>query len=956
MAPTREVDAASALAGAINTPRTKKRPPPSPFYLPLNVTLYLCLISNVLAALNAPIQDCDEVFNFWEPTHYLAHGYGLQTWEYSPVYSIRSWLYVSAHALVGKISSFALKNKSSEFYTVRFFLAIVCAACQTRLYSAICRTLSPRIGLVFLMVILFSPGTFHASTAFLPSSFTMYMSMLGLTAFLDSRGGQKTAQGIMWFGIGAVVGWPFAGALIIPLLLREVVISFASGNLPRLLRGVFDGAIRCLTILVAEVMVDHVFLRKLVIVPWNIVAYNVFGGEGRGPDIFGTEPWTFYIRNLLLNFNIWFVFAMAAAPLLALQTIFPSQTADKQTLLRRLALITPFYMWFAIFTAQPHKEERFMYPAYPFLALNASISVHMILSYLGSSNPKELAGRFTPKLKLAAVASMFLVAISAGFLRTLGMITAYNAPLKVFEPLGQPGVAQPGDSLCLGKEWYRFPSSFFLPGDMQAKFIRSEFRGLLPGQFPEAKDLASLLQGTSTIPAGMNDRNEEDLGKYVDISQCSFLVDSHFPSREATELEPDYIQDEAHWEKLTCHDFLDASQTGLLGRLIWIPDLPIVPPSLRRHWGQYCLLRRRNIPSQHADSDTALPTAWTPSDFRRPLATPFPDWDVHTTKPIPYRPFRYGPKYFVTMGLRSMKWDEWIELDNHYLRYHADKAKRIEERGAKCCRTHPEAMDAAIELLEELTTFLPERYPTLFRKTPTGITNLATHETFNTTQRPLPEDPMQTCARLVQDDLAIMLERPDGEYYLLAGAVLLAGFWRLEDKYGMRLSEIHTSGAVPQYTEKLERGMLNFFRRLRPQDPVVRNNYFIQVDDALAWSHSIGSEDAAEVSWNTAQKNKAIEHHYFRSERQSLRRLPKSGAVVFTIRTYFEPITKVVEEPYVPGRLASAIRSWGDDVSRYKGKEKYEEVLLEFLDRKHAEQVAAGLDVEMEEEVRKYPF
>jgi hypothetical protein len=42
------------------------------------------------------------------------------------------------------------------------------------------------------------------------------------------------------------------------------------------------------------------------------------------------------------------------------------------------------------------------------------------------------------------------------------------------------------------------------------------------------------------------------------------------------------------------------------------------------------------------------------------------------------------------------------ELDNHYMKYHADKARRIKERGSKCCRTAPEAMDAAIELLEEL--------------------------------------------------------------------------------------------------------------------------------------------------------------------------------------------------------------------------------------------------------------
>lgn len=34
---------------------------------------------------------------------------------------------------------------------------------------------------------------------------------------------------------------------------------------------------------------------------------------------------------------------------------------------------------------------------------------------------------------------------------------------------------------------------------------------------------------------------------------------------------------------------------------------------------------------------------WIPSDFKRPPASPYPDWDVHTSKPIPYRPFRYGP-------------------------------------------------------------------------------------------------------------------------------------------------------------------------------------------------------------------------------------------------------------------------------------------------------------------------
>ncbi|KAL4970582.1 Alg9-like mannosyltransferase family-domain-containing protein [Aspergillus stella-maris] len=920
-------------------PRTKKRPPPPPFYLPLNITLYVCVISNGIAAFLAPIQDCDEVFNFWEPTHYLDHGYGLQTWEYSPVYSIRSWLYISIHGLVGKIGSFMVSRKSSEFYFIRFFLAMICAGCQTRLYSAICRTLSPRIGLLFLMLVAFSPGMFHASTAFLPSSFTMYASMLGLAAFLDWRGGQKTAQGIIWFGLGAIVGWPFAGALLLPLLFEEIVIGFIAGNMGKVFFDVLNGCLGCLAILAAEVAVDYTFLRKLTIVPWNIVAYNVFGGDGRGPEIFGTEPWTFYARNLILNFNVWFIFAVLAAPLLFLQAIFRSQTTNKETLLRTVTLLSPFYMWLGIFTLQPHKEERFMYPAYPFLALNAAIAFHMVLSYIGSGNPKELIGRVPAKLKLAVVMSIILTAINGGLLRTLGMVTAYGAPLKVLQPLEKPDIAQPGDSICFGKEWYRFPSSFFLPDGMRAKFIQSEFRGLLPGEFSDAPGYSTLLEGTSRIPEGMNDLNKEDAGKYTDISQCSFLVDSYFPGREPTALEPDYIHDE-QWEKLSCASFLDASQTHLLGRLIWIPDLPFIPDRFRRKWGQYCLLRRR------ADN------------FKRPPASPYPDWDVETTKPIPYRPFRYGPKYFITMGLRSMKWDEWIELDNHFPRYHADKTRRLKERGEKCYHTHPDAYPAALELLDELAEYLPQRYPTLYTRTKTGLYNTYTRTETPILLRPLPPntDPMALASTLIQDDIAIMIERPDGEYYLLAGCILLAGFWRLSDKLGMRLSDIHTSGDVPGYKEKLEKGMMNFFRRLKPEDPVVRNNYFIQVDDDLAWSHSIGNEDSESVSWGTAEKDKAIQHHFFRSERQSVRRLPRSGGVVFTIRTYFEPVTGFVSEPFVPGRLASAIRSWGDDVARYKGREKYGGVLLEYLDKKHEEQVANGLELEKEEEVRSYPF
>ena len=92
---------------------------------------------------------------------------------------------------------------------------------------------------------------------------------------------------------------------------------------------------------------------------------------------------------------------------------------------------------------------------------------------------------------------------------------------------------------------------------------------------------------------------------------------------------------------------------------------------------------------------------WIPVGFQRPAAQPYPDWNLHTTKPIPYRPFRYGP-YYITMGIRKMHWDEWVELDNQYLKYHARKVERIAERGSKLSCTAPEAYDGACELLGEL--------------------------------------------------------------------------------------------------------------------------------------------------------------------------------------------------------------------------------------------------------------
>lgn len=249
-------------------------------------------------------------------------------------------------------------------------------------------------------------------------------------------------------------------------------------------------------------------------VPWRIVSYNILSGSSRGPDIFGTEPWHFYIRNLLLNFNAWFVLAMCAGPILGLHLLFTRLSSTRWTISRSMMISTPFYMWLGIFTAQPHKEERFMYPAYPFLCLNAAITIHTILSYLEHPRPKSVIGKIPGNVKLTIVGSFALAITTVGMLRTVGTVAAYTAPLEIYRPLQSLEYSDMQGNVCLGKEWYRFPSSYFLPKNMRPKFVKSAFDGLLPGEFSEAGTVAGI-PPTWLIPRGMNDQNIEDPGKHV---------------------------------------------------------------------------------------------------------------------------------------------------------------------------------------------------------------------------------------------------------------------------------------------------------------------------------------------------------------------------------------------------------------------------------------------------------
>ncbi|EWC46143.1 hypothetical protein DRE_04717 [Drechslerella stenobrocha 248] len=285
-------------------------------YLPYHFVLSITLVSGFVSAFLATISDCDEVFNYWEPTHYLSHGHGLQTWEYSPVYAIRSWLYVGLHSLLAwPFTTLLGIDKTSEFLILRGILAATSSIAQAELFDALSRFADPDIGIFFVLISVPSAGMFQAMPAYLPSSFAMNFVMFGTAAFL--RNVRSPARALLFFAIAGLLGWPFSLALVLPQLFFWAWETSKHQDMASILGLLFWSLPGPLVVLALVTFFDSLAYRKIVFVPLSIVLYNVFGGEGRGPDLYGTEPWWYYLANLSLNFNV-----MAVAALLSGSSLF----------------------------------------------------------------------------------------------------------------------------------------------------------------------------------------------------------------------------------------------------------------------------------------------------------------------------------------------------------------------------------------------------------------------------------------------------------------------------------------------------------------------------------------------------------------------------------------------------------------------------------------------------------
>lgn len=261
-----------------------------------------------------------------------------------------------------------------------------------------------------------------------------------------------------------------------------------------------------------------------------------------------------------------------------------------------------------------------------------------------------------------------------------------------------------------------------------------------------------------------------------------------------------------------------------------------------------------------------------------------------------HTPFDGSRKAF-SVGLAPLNLDEWIEPDPRLAAHLLEREQLIRDKRDLVLREEPCTRAIQREALQLVVDHVVARYPALYRLEGRRLTVLATGRSFDLDDER--EAPLAIAGHIVTDDLLI-LTPGEGGYRLVAAVLCFPSAWSLADRFGQTLDGLHE--AVPGYQSKLARVMNRIFENLKVDQPVWRVNWSIYPDDEL---HHPESKERPRA-WFDDPANLAPEA-FVRVERQTLRRMPESGAMLFTVRIHVDPFSAFRRHP--EGRtLAASLR------------------------------------------------
>jgi hypothetical protein len=173
--------------------------------------------------------------------------------------------------------------------------------------------------------------------------------------------------------------------------------------------------------------------------------------------------------------------------------------------------------------------------------------------------------------------------------------------------------------------------------------------------------------------------------------------------------------------------------------------------------------------------------------------------------------------------------------------------------------------------------------------------------------------PLLAAARQVSDDLCLM-ERRD-QWRLTALSLCAPTFFSAEAVLGRSLAELHRP--VDGFADRLLARVVRVFEGLRPGLVLERRNWTV-VNSDQAFIPDPTPVRARIPNVAPAEAGRAL---FLRVERQTLRRLPRTGAALFTIRVWLYPLGALAEEPE---RLTAFARAWRDAPAAFRAYKRFE--------------------------------
>jgi hypothetical protein len=307
------------------------------------------------------------------------------------------------------------------------------------------------------------------------------------------------------------------------------------------------------------------------------------------------------------------------------------------------------------------------------------------------------------------------------------------------------------------------------------------------------------------------------------------------------------------------------------------------------------------------------------------LRFPFPFHEDKYMYSVNVEPHVSGPPGSVT--------EFAFDVDEHYVAEMQDRAIVLKEDPLRC-QALPHMMLAQWDLLELIMTSLARDYPAHFALAREG-------DSWHWINRPmgidhsfifgdiakLPCGPIEYATRQCQGDFCLLDQR-DGNLWMDAGMVTTQADWSLDFDLGMNFVEWH--GPVPLAHElgMFDRA-LKFLLNLQQGRPVRRLNWTMTVHPRLDTSpenyHKWGKDRAA-----LSLENVGDDLH-LRVELQALWRLPRSNAIVFSIRCYLIKLRELVTVPKWGRRLHRVLKTLALELVEYKGLVRYHEVAVAWL-------------------------